>query len=332
MVEAMSTTGISKLNILITGASGFIGRALMKRLQTDQRFSVRAAVRSLSGLDRTEGADLIQTGDLGADVDWQIALQGIDVVVHLAARAHMMQDTTANPLAEHRKINVEGTLNVARQAQNAGVKRFIFLSTIKVNGEQTPLGRPFRAEDHPSPVDAYAISKREAEDGLRELCSNSTMEFVIIRPPLVYGPGVKGNFLTLLRWLDKGLPLPLASIHNKRSLVAVDNLVDLIATCVDHPSAANQTFLVSDSEDLSTPELLKRTAAAIGKHVYLMRAPVGLLHFAAQCFGKTAAIHRLCGSLQLDIRKTREQLGWQPPVDVDQALHATAQYYLGARK
>lgn len=328
----MSTAGISKLNILITGASGFVGRALMKRLQVDQRFSARAAVRSLSGLNRTEGADLIETGDLGSIVDWQTALQEIDVVVHLAARAHMMQDTAADPLAEHRKINVEGTLNVARQAQNAGVKRFIFLSTIKVNGEQTPLGRPFRAEDHPSPVDAYAISKREAEDGLRELCSNSTMEFVIIRPPLVYGPGVKGNFLTLLRWLDKGLPLPLASIHNKRSLVAVDNLVDLIVTCIDHSAAANQTFLVSDSEDLSTPELLKRTAAAIGTRVYLMRAPVGLLHFAAQCFGKTAAIHRLCGSLQLDTGKTRERLGWQPPVDVDQALHATARYYLGARK
>jgi nucleoside-diphosphate-sugar epimerase len=331
VVEAMSTAGISKLNILITGASGFVGRALMKRLQADQWFSVRAAVRSLSRLDQTAGA-VIETGDLGSVVDWQTALQGIDVVVHLAARAHMMQDTTANPLAEHRKINVEGTLNVARQAQNAGVKRFIFLSTIKVNGEQTPLGRPFRAEDNPSPVDAYAISKREAEDGLRELCSNSTMDFVIIRPPLVYGPGVKGNFLTLLRWLDKGLPLPLASIHNKRSLVAVDNLVDLIITCIDHPAAANQTFLVSDSEDLSTPELLKRTAAAIGTRVYLLRAPVGLLHFAAQCFGKTAAIHRLCGSLQLDIRKTCEQLGWHPPVDVDQALHTTAQYYLEARK
>jgi nucleoside-diphosphate-sugar epimerase len=289
-------------------------------------------VRNLSGLDLAEVADLIETGDLGALADWQIALQGIDVVVHLAARAHVMQDTAADPLAEYRKINVDGTLNLARQAQRAGVKRFIFISSIKVNGEQTPLGRPFRAEDQPSPEDAYAISKREAEDGLRELCSNAAMDFVIIRPPLVYGPGVKGNFLTLLRWLDKGLPLPLASIRNKRSLVAVDNLVDLIVTCVDHPAAANQTFLVSDSEDLSTPELLKRTAAAIGKHVYLLRAPEGLLHFVAQCFGKTATLHKLCGTLQLDIGKTREQLGWRPPVDVDRALHTTAKYYLGARK
>jgi nucleoside-diphosphate-sugar epimerase len=328
----MSTPGISKLNILVTGASGFVGRALSEHLQAGQRFCVRASIRSASGIDRTDGVDLIETGDLGATIDWRTALQGIDVVVHLAARAHKLRDNAADPLAEYRKVNVDGTLNLAKQALQAGVKRFIFISTIKVNGEQTPLGRPFRAEDQPSPADAYAISKREAEDGLRELCSNSTMEFVIIRPPLVYGPGVKGNFLSLLRWLDKGLPLPLASIRNKRSLVAVDNLVDLIMTCIAHPAAANQTFLVSDSEDLSTPELLQRTASAIGKQVLLWRAPVGLLHFAAQCFGKTAAIHRLCGSLQLDIRKTREQLDWQPPVGVDQALLSTARHYLGDRK
>jgi nucleoside-diphosphate-sugar epimerase len=328
----MKTSAAGKLNILITGANGFIGTALMQRLQSDPRFLARAAVRHKARLDRTDGIELIETGDLAADTDWLSALQGIDVIVHLAARAHVMQDTAADPLAEYRKVNVDGTLNLAGQALGAGVKRFIFISSIKVNGEQTPLGRPFRAEDRPSPTDAYGISKREAEDGLRGLCMRSGMEFVIIRPPLVYGPGVKGNFLTLLRWLDKGLPLPLASIRNKRSLVAVDNLVDLIVTCLDHPSAANQTFLASDGEDLSTPELLKRTAAAIGKEARLLGAPVGLLHFAAQCAGRAAAIQKLCGSLQLDIDKTRERLGWQPPVDIDQALQATAQYYLGARK
>jgi nucleoside-diphosphate-sugar epimerase len=327
----MRTSRADKSSILITGANGFIGSALIKRLQSDRRFSVRAAVRRTAELDRTGGAEVFETGNLAADTDWRDALQGIDAVVHLAARAHVMQDTVADSLAEYRKVNVDGTLNLAGQALEAGIKRFIFISSIKVNGEQTLLGRPFRAEDHPSPADPYGISKREAEDGLREACRHSGMDFVIIRPPLVYGPGVKGNFLTLLRWLDKGLPLPLASIRNKRSLVAVDNLVDLIMTCIDHPSAANQTFLASDGEDLSTPELLKRTAAAIGKKAYLLGVPVGLLHFAAQCAGKTAAIQKLCGSLQLDIGKTREQLGWHPPVAIDQALQDTARDYLGAR-
>jgi nucleoside-diphosphate-sugar epimerase len=315
--------------VLVTGANGFIGKPLCAAVMKKYG-SVKAAVR-ISG-DGAPNMETIAIGNIDGTTDWTQALQGIQVVVHLAARAHKLRDNVADPLAEYRRVNVDGTLNLAGQALQAGVKRFIFISTIKVNGEQTPLGRPFRAEDQPSPADAYAISKREAEDGLRELCSNSTMEFVIIRPPLVYGPGVKGNFLSLLRWLDKGLPLPLASIRNKRSLVAVDNLVDLIMTCIAHPAAANQTFLVSDSEDLSTPELLQRTASAIGKQVLLWRAPVGLLHFAAQCFGKTAAIHRLCGSLQLDIRKTREQLDWQPPVGVDQALLSTARHYLGDRK
>jgi nucleoside-diphosphate-sugar epimerase len=327
----MRTSVESKLNILVTGASGFIGTALIKRLQADEKFSIRAAVRRLAGLNRLNGAHLIETGDLASVADWQSVLEGIDVVVHLAARVHVMQDTAADSFAEFRKVNVDGTLNLARQAQQAGVKRFIFISSIKVNGEQTPLGRPFGAEDIPAPIDPYGISKREAEDGLRELCSGSTMDYVIIRPPLVYGPGVKGNFLHLMTWLNKGIPLPLASIQNKRSLVALDNLVDLIITCITHPSAANQTFLASDGEDLSTPELLTRTAAAIGKRPYLLHVPVALLDFIARCLGKTAAIQKLCGSLQIDIGKTCERLGWRPPVGIDQALQATAQHYLGAQ-
>jgi nucleoside-diphosphate-sugar epimerase len=327
----MKSSAAGRLNILITGANGFIGCALRERLQAEQRLQVRAAVRRSTNLAPKDGIEVTETGDLAAATDWRDAVRDIDVIVHLAGRAHVMQDTAVDPLAEYRKVNVDGTLNLAKQALQAGIKRFIFISTIKVNGEQTPLGHPFHAEDSPSPADPYGISKREAEDGLRELCRRSGMDFVIIRPPLVYGPGVKGNFLTLLRWLDKGLPLPLASVRNKRSLVAVDNLVDLIVTCIDHPSAANQTFLASDGEDLSTPDLLKRTAAAIGKKAYLLGVPVGLLHLAARCAGKTAAIQKLCGSLQLDIGKTRERLGWQPPVDMDQALQATARHYLGAR-
>jgi len=328
----MSLSDNRHLNILVTGANGFVGSALVERLEAEQKFSVRAAVRRLAGLGRPQGADWIETGDLAALAGWQTALQGIDAVVHLAARVHVMQDTAADPLAEFRKANVEGTLNLARQALEAGVKRFIFISSIKVNGEATAPGRPFRADDAPAPEDAYGISKREAEDGLRELCLNSTMEFVIIRPPLVYGPGVKGNFLSMMRWLDKGIPLPLASIQNRRSLVAVDNLIDLILVCIEHPLAANQIFLASDGEDLSTPELLSKTAAALGKRARLLPVPPGLLGFAARCLGKTAAIQKLCGSLQVDIGNTRERLGWRPPLGVDQALSETAEHYLGNRK
>jgi len=328
----MSLSANNPLHILVTGAGGFVGTALLRRLQAEPQFSIRAAVRSVSGLDRPEGADWIETGDLAAVADWQAALQNIDVVVHLAARVHVMRDSAVDPLAEFRRVNVEGTMNLARQALEAGVKRFIFISSIKVNGEATPPGQPYRADDAPAPEDAYGISKREAEDGLRELCLNSTMEFVIIRPPLVYGPGVKGNFLSMLRWLDKGIPLPLAAIQNRRSLVAVDNLADLIRTCIDHPRAANQIFLAADGEDLSTPELLRKAAAALGKTARLLPMPAALLNVAARCLGKTAALQKLCGSLQVDIGKTRERLGWRPPLGVDQALRSAAEHYLGTRK
>ncbi|WP_374088821.1 UDP-glucose 4-epimerase family protein [Methylomicrobium lacus] len=328
----MSLSDNRRLNILVTGANGFVGSALLRRLEAEQKFSVRAAVRRLAGLERKEGVDWIETGDLAEPADWRTALQGIDAVVHLAARVHVMRDTATDPLAEFRKANAEGTLNLARQALEAGVKRFIFISSIKVNGEATSPGRPYRADDIPAPEDAYGISKREAEDGLRELCLNSTMEFVIIRPPLVYGPGVKGNFFSMMRWLDKGVPLPLAAIQNRRSLVAVDNLIDLILVCIEHPLAANQIFLASDGEDLSTPELLSKTASALGKRARLLPVPPGLLNFAARCLGKTAAIRKLCGSLQVDTGKTRERLAWRPPVGIDQALSEAAEHYLGNRK
>jgi nucleoside-diphosphate-sugar epimerase len=325
----LATDQLFSYKVLITGANGFIGMPLCSTL-AKHHATVRMAGRNAASI--ASSLSSVVVGDIDGATNWAEALHDIDVVIHLAGRVHIMRDTACDPLTEFRKVNVDGTLNLAQQALLTGVKRFIFISSIKVNGEETPWGRPFHADDMPAPVDAYGISKREAEDGLRKLCSNSSMDFVIIRPPLVYGPRVKGNFLQLIRWLDKGIPLPLASIQNKRSLIALDNLIDLIITCINHPLAANQTFLASDGEDISTPELLKRTAAAIGKKACLWGVPVELLHFAAQCFGKTAAIHRLCGSLQLDIRKTRERLGWQPPVGVDQALLSTARHYLGDRK
>ena len=252
----------------------------------------------------------------------------MNAVVHTAARVHMMDDPVAEPLAEYRRVNVDSTLNLARQAVAAGVRRFLFLSSIKVNGESTPVDRPFNADDPPKPTDAYAVSKYEAEEGLRQLGKETGLEVVIIRPVLVYGPGVKANFLSMMQWLDKRLPLPFGAIHNARSLVALDNLVDLLKTCLHHPAAANQTLLVSDGEDLSTPELLRRTGAAMGRPAHLMPVPEFVLRSAATIVGKANVGERLCGSLLVDIGKTQRLLGWSPPVSVDQALRETARYFL----
>jgi nucleoside-diphosphate-sugar epimerase len=241
-------------------------------------------------------------------------------VIHAAARAHIMKDEVADPLAEYRRVNVDGTLNLARQAAAAGVKRFIFISSIKVNGEQTPLGQPFTADDTPAPEDAYGISKWEAEQGLQQLATETGMEVVIIRPPLVYGPGVKGNFASMIKLVAKGLPFPLGAIHNQRSLVAVDNLVDLIITCIDHPVAANQVFLAGDGQDLSTTELLRGVAKAMGKPARLIPVPSSLLMLGATLLGKKAVAQRLLGSLQVDIAKARNLLGWEPPVSVEEGL------------
>lgn len=305
--------------ILITGANGFVGRALCAKARTDG-YIVKGAVRK-------SDPDSVTIGDINAHTDWHNALQGIDVVIHLAARVHVMNEQASDPLQEFRKVNVDGTLNLARQAVLAGVQRFIFISSIKVNGETTLPGHPFYADDTPMPVDAYGISKREAEDALRQLASETGMEVVIIRPPLVYGTDVKANFYSMMRWLDRGVPLPLGAIYNQRSLVALDNLVDLIITCIHHPAAANQIFLVSDGEDLSTSELLRRMAVALGKSAKLLPVPTGLLHTAARLLGKKAVAERLCGSLQLDISKTQQLLSWTPPISVTEALQKTAQYY-----
>lgn len=263
---------------------------------------------------------------LDANTNWSAALVGVETIVHCAARVHVIHDEVEDPLTEYRRINVEGTLNLARRAVTAGVRRFIFISSIKVNGESTQPGRPFNAEDVPAPEDAYGISKAEAEAGLQQLAHETRMELVIIRPVLVYGPGVKGNFASLLRWLQCGLPLPLGSIkNNRRSLLALDNLVDLICICINHPRAAGQTFLVSDDEDLSTIDLLQRMSQVIGYPTRLLPVPLAALRLAARVLGKSNMVERLIGSLQVDITKTRDLLGWRPLLTVDEGLRRLMQ-------
>jgi nucleoside-diphosphate-sugar epimerase len=267
-------------------------------------------------------------GGLSSETEWTVALRSVGQVVHLAARVHVMNDKSTDPLSEFRRVNVEGTANLARQAAASGVRRFVYLSSIKVNGEFTQEGRPFTANDPPAPEDHYGVSKYEAEQALRQIAADTGMEVVIIRPPLVYGPGVKANFESMMRWLARDVPLPLAAVtQNIRSLVALDNLVDLIVTCLNHPAAANQTFLVSDGEDLSTAELLKRMGAALGYPARLFYVPPLFLKIGAQLVNKPGIYQRLCGSLQLDIAKTRQLLGWTPPVSVDGGLQRAAQVF-----
>lgn len=311
--------------ILLTGASGFVGRAVFSALK--QSRSVRTTLRQFDS--RCPGnIDVIQAS-LSPDQDWSAALSGVTAIVHCAARVHVMNEKSADPLAEFRKVNVDGTLHLARKAAQAGVRRFVFVSSIKVNGEQSLPGRPILVSQAPSPSDPYGVSKSEAEMELRLLSENTGMEVVIVRPPLVYGPEVKANFLAMMGWLTKGMPLPLGRVtENRRSFVFLDNLVDLIVTCVDHPAAANQTFLVSDGEDLSTTDLLRRMASALGRPAYLLPVPPILLRLGASLVGKPEISLRLCGSLQVDISHTMRVLDWRPPFSVDEGLKRTAEAYL----
>lgn len=316
------------MRILVTGATGFVGRGIVMRLREQGRFSVCAGVYR-NALDPVPGIGYIQTGDVKDPSSWRDAMRGIDVVVHAAARVHVLRENMDNSLAQHRAVNVAGTLNVARAAAASEVQRFIFISSIKVNGERTSPNEPFVADTQPAPADPYAISKLEAEVGLREIASSGGMQLTIVRPPLVYGPGVKANFQSMMTWLHRGVPLPLSAVtKNRRSLVALDNLADLVATCVEHPAAGNQTFLVADGEDLSTSDLLRRLGRALGRPARLFPVPVGILSGMMRMAGREEFGRRLLESLEVDIAKTREQLGWRPPLSVDRGLELVARAFL----
>lgn len=322
-VASLAGTGKT---VLVTGANGFIGNAVCADLAS-RAYRVRGVVRRPQRMASQGEFECLSMDEIDANTDWSDALVGVDSIVHLAARVHLMRETASDPLAEFRRTNVALTLNLARQAAAAGVRRFVFISSIKVNGEVTPVGQPFTAEDVPHPTDPYGISKLEAEQGLLALAAETGLEVVIIRPVLVYGPGVKANFRSMMRWLLKGFPLPFGALPNRRSFVALGNLADLIAICAQHPAAANQIFLAGDGEDLSISGLLHRTGAALGKPARLIPVPVVFLRAGARLVGQEAVIQRLCDSLQVDISKTQHLLGWEPPVGVDDALRDTARYF-----
>jgi nucleoside-diphosphate-sugar epimerase len=301
--------------ILVTGATGFVGQALSAELSRRQ-LAHRPASR-----DPRPG--FVAIGTIDGATDWSEALAGVDVVMHLAARVHVMKENAVDPLAEFRAVNVDATVNLARQAARAGVGRFVFLSSIKVNGEATAAGRPFRASDAPHPEDAYGRSKLEAEEALLAISAETGMEIVIIRPPLVYGPGVKANFASLMKWSARPFPWPFGAVRNRRSLVFVGNLVDFMLLCARHPSAGNRVFLVSDGEDLSIGQLIARLAAAAGRKAWMLPVPPALLEGLAALLGRRAAAQRLLGSLQVDIGETKAVTGWSPPHSVEEGLAAT---------
>ena len=307
------------MNFLVTGATGFVGQTLVRKLVSHEGHDVRCAIRKQrDGLEGTTHVHVV--GEVDASTDWQRALVDVDCVVHLAARVHVMSGHCHDSLMEFRRVNTKGTLHLARQAASIGVRRFVYLSSIKVNGETTTLDRPFTPNDLAAPQDPYGISKHEAEVGLREIARTTGMPVVIIRPTLVYGKDAKGNFKSLMSLVARGIPIPLASIHNLRSFVGIGNLVDFIVTCLEHPSAANETFMVSDGEDLSTPDLIRRMARAMNRPARLLPVPVWALKAGALLLGKGDAVQRLCGNLQVDISKSRELLGWSPPISVDEGL------------
>lgn len=308
--------------VLVTGANGFVGRALCGELLRSG-YSVLGAVRQNKKMSLPEGVRAVSVGSINSDTDWSGALAGCEVVVHLAARVHVMHDKANDPLAAFREVNVEGTLNLARQAVLAGVKRFVFISTIKVNGEGCD--EPYRETDAPAPEVAYALSKWEAEQRLRRIALETGMEVVILRPPLVYGPGVRANFQRLMRGVQKGWPLPLGAIRNRRSLLFLGNFVDAIRVCVEHPAAAGQTFLLDDGRAVSTPELIRAVAAAVGRPARLVAVPVWALELAGMLLGKRAAVARLKGSLSVDSSFIRSRLGWTPPYSMAEGLDATVE-------
>ena len=312
--------------IAVTGAAGFVGAALCGELYS-RGFAVRSVVRSLHSAEPASGVEQIAVSNLDAATDWSSALGDVDCVIHCAARAHVMHETEADALAAYRSVNVDGSRRLAEQAAAAGVRRLVYLSSIKVNGESTDgLPRPFGARnDEVNPEDPYGVSKWEAEQALWAVAASTCLEVVVVRPPLVYGPSVKGNLARLLKLVRLGVPLPFGAVQNQRSLIGLDNLVDLLIRCVDHPAAAGQTLLVSDGEDISTPDLLRYMANALGRSARLLPVSVALLRLVGHALGKQAEIDRLVGSLKIDSGHTRELLNWNPPVSVAEGIRRMVQ-------
>jgi nucleoside-diphosphate-sugar epimerase len=319
-------------SVLVTGANGFIGRALCAKMVAEG-WQVRGAVRSMARIaDLPTGVEIVQIGSIGPEIDWSQALSGVDTVVHLAGRTHVVREWAQDPLVEFRKVNVAGTESLARSSAALGVRRLIFISSVKVNGEQTGLtlddkGLMFSEKDSPNPQDAYAQSKLEAEQILNRLAEESQLELVIIRPPLVYGPGVGANFLRLMRIVHRGIPMPFSSVKNARSFVYVGNLADAIVTCVPHPKALGKTFLVSDGEEVSTPDLIRRIASVLGRPARLVPFPISLMYLAGKLTGRTTDVDRLVGSLVVDSSRIRGELEWTPPYTMSQGLSETALWF-----
>ncbi len=315
------------MRVLVTGATGFVGWPLCQDLAR-RGWQVRAAVRNQARLP--EGCEPCIVGDIGPGTDWTEALEGVDAVAHLAARVHVMRERAEDPLASFRRTNVEGTLRLARAAARAGVGRLVFLSSVKALADASPDG-PLTDSSSPNPQDPYGISKYEAEAGLREIANQFHLEVVILRPPLVYGPGVKGNLRALLKLVDRRVPLPLGAVRNQRSLLGLGNLIDAIRLGLSHPAAPGGAFLLCDGEDLSTAELVRRLGAALGRRTALFPVPASLLILGAGCVGRAAEARRLLGSLTVDDRPIRRELGWNPPFTVDEGLAETAAWFRAAR-